>query len=209
MSFFQSAARSLSNCPGLLADLAEFAALAYHLLNSLTETNRYNPRNKGCYKHHYKAIYNKRYNAMTSLIRFSPSLEMRHLQREIDRVFDGFLPGHDEAEQNQSVWAPRVDLSETEEAYLIHLDVPGMSKDELEINFHDGTLSVRGERRAEEREENHKFVRVERQYGHFFRSFTLPKAVKHEEIGADYVDGVLTINVPKAEESKPRRIEVR
>ena len=146
---------------------------------------------------------------MTRMIRYAPGREMRTLQREIDRVFDSFFGNGGNGDENGSAtWAPRVDLAETEDGYLIHLDVPGMSKEELDINFHENVLTVRGERKAEEANEQRNYVRVERAYGGFYRSFTLPKAIKQDEIEANYQDGVLTIRVPKAEESKPRRIEV-
>ncbi|MGI9175710.1 MAG: Hsp20/alpha crystallin family protein [Rhodothermales bacterium] len=144
---------------------------------------------------------------MARLVRYAPAREMRTLQREIDRVFDGFF-GNGNDENGGSTWTPRVDLAETENGYVIHLDVPGMSKEDLDINFHENVLTVRGERKAQETDEQHNYVRVERSHGSFFRSFTLPKAIKHDEIEANYQDGVLTIRVPKAEESKPRRIEV-
>ncbi len=146
---------------------------------------------------------------MTSLIRFSPPTEIRHLQREIDRLFDNFFPVRNTENGDNLAWSPRVDLSETDDAYVVHADVPGLKKDEIEINFQDGTLSVSGERRFEEKEEGQRFVRVERSYGRFYRAFTLPLTVNPEGITAHFEDGVLTVSVPKAEESKPRRIEIR
>lgn len=145
---------------------------------------------------------------MTSLIRFSPPTEMRSLQREIDRMFDSFFP-QGNGDQDQAVWTPRVDLAESEEMYLVHLDVPGMKKDELTISYQDGTLSISGERKFEEKEEQANFVRVERRFGHFYRSFELPKAVVSDKIDASYEDGVLSIRIPKAEESKPRSIKIK
>lgn len=149
---------------------------------------------------------------MNHLIRFSPSAEMQRLQREIDTLFDGFLtPTRGNGDNtHETAWTPRVDLAETENEYVIHVDVPGLKKDDLEINFHDGALAISGERKFEHTDEgeNRKYVRIERSYGRFYRSFTLPQAVKHDAIGARFEDGVLTITVPKAEESKPRRIEI-
>jgi HSP20 family protein len=145
---------------------------------------------------------------MTNLIRFSPSAELRRLQNEIDRVFEGYWPARENGDEPAPMWSPRVDVTETEEAFFVRLDVPGIPKDSIEINFHDGTLSVSGERKAAEKTEQESFVRVERSYGRFFRSFTLPKTVQSENISAAYEDGVLTVRVPKAEESKPRRIQV-
>ena len=145
---------------------------------------------------------------MTSLIRFSPSTEVRSLQREIDRMFESLLPrGNGDSEQ--AVWAPRVDLAETDHAYFIHLDVPGMKKDEFEVSFQDGSLTVSGERKHLETEDSRSLVRVERRYGRFYRSFDLPKSVDSSKIEASYIDGVLTIEVPKAEESKPRTVQVK
>jgi HSP20 family protein len=147
---------------------------------------------------------------MTNLIRFSPTSEMRRLQREIDTIFDNFFPTRYEAENSgeTTAWTPRVDLAETEDAYFIQADVPGLKKDDIEINYQDGTLTVRGERTFDETSENRKFVRVERSYGRFYRAFTLPKSVNESDIQATFEDGVLTIEVPKAEETKPRRIEI-
>ena len=145
---------------------------------------------------------------MTSLIRFSPTTEIRSLQREIDRMFDSMLPrGNGDAEQ--AVWTPRVDLAENDHAYFIYLDVPGMKKDELEVSFQDGSLSVSGERRQLESDKIDNLVRIERRFGRFYRSFDLPKAIDSTKIEASYEDGVLTVEVPKAEESKPRPVQVK
>ncbi|MFQ5571092.1 MAG: Hsp20/alpha crystallin family protein [Rhodothermales bacterium] len=145
---------------------------------------------------------------MTSLIRFSPTANRRRMQREIDRLFESFFPMHSLNQDESAVWTPRVDLSETDDAYFIHLDLPGLNKENVEINFHDGTLSISGERRTEESEEGCTFVRVERSYGSFYRAFTLPQTVDGTNIEAAFENGVLDIRVPKAEESKPRRIEI-
>jgi HSP20 family protein len=145
---------------------------------------------------------------MTNLARFSPSSEMRGLQREIDRLFDQFFPTRSAGEADSTVWAPRTDLIESEDAYIIHLDVPGMAKDELDVNYQDGMLTIAGERKKEQRNENDNVVRIERALGRFYRSFGLPRAVNAAGISASYTDGVLTVRVPKAEESKPRRIKV-
>lgn len=147
---------------------------------------------------------------MTSLVRFSPTSELRRMQREIDRLFDDVFPTRAEnGEGSAAVWAPRADVSETEEAYVLHIDAPGLKKDDFNISWQDGILTVSGDRKWEEKEERENFVRIERSFGHFFRSFTLPNTIKSEEISGSYNEGVLTIRVPKAEESKPRRIEIK
>jgi HSP20 family protein len=145
---------------------------------------------------------------MTSLIRFSPSSEMRTLQREIDRVFDQFFPVRPTNGDEAVTWAPRTDLVETDDAFVVSLDVPGMSREAFDINYQDNTLTITGERKSEERNETDNVVRVERAFGRFYRSFALPRAVRADEIQATYNEGVLTVRVPKAEESRPRRIKV-
>ena len=145
---------------------------------------------------------------MNSIVRFSPTHEMRRLQRDLDSVFsDFFAPAR--AGEGESQWSPRVDVRETENDYTIHVDVPGVQKEDLSIDYHEGTLTVSGERRAENRQEGESLLRVERLYGSFYRSFTLPKAVDTDNIKASCENGVLTLHVPKAEESKPRRIAVQ
>ncbi len=147
---------------------------------------------------------------MTSLVRFSPTSELRRMQREIDRLFDDVFPTRAEnGETAAPVWSPRADVSETEDAYVLHIDVPGLKKNDFNISWQDGTLTVSGDRKWEDKEERENYVRLERSFGHFFRSFTLPNTVKSEEISGSYDEGVLTIRVPKAEESKPRRIEIK
>jgi len=148
---------------------------------------------------------------MTNLIR-SRTNNMRNLQREIDRVFDSFFPAQrteESEESSKAVWAPRVDLSETDDLYRIELDIPGMTRDDITISYQDNQLAISGERREESRKEDNEYVRVERSFGHFYRAFRLPKTVNADNIEAAYDNGVLTIHVPKAEESKPHRIEIQ
>jgi len=147
---------------------------------------------------------------MTNLIRFSPNTDMRRMQREFDTLFNSFFPATrtESSEAETAVWTPRIDLAETDDAYLIHLDLPGLSKEDINLNYHDGTLSVSGERKVNEQEDKANYVRIERFYGHFYRSFALPKAINQNDIEATYQDGVLDIRVPKTEEVKPRQIKV-
>jgi len=145
---------------------------------------------------------------MTQLTRRTPNRTLRDLQREVDSIFDQFS-GRSEDEDTSAVWAPRTDLSETDEAFRIRLDVPGMTKDDITINLQNNTLTVSGERTSERTDEGEEYVRVERAFGNFHRTFTLPNAVDPETVEAAYDDGVLTINVPKTEESTRRQIEIQ
>jgi HSP20 family protein len=148
---------------------------------------------------------------MTSLSR-TRTRNLNDLQREIDRVFGRFFPsteGDGESTSRQAVWAPRTDLVETEDSYRLHLDVPGMTKDDLKINYQDNQLTVSGERTSDRTDEGEEYVRVERSFGQFYRSFSLPRTVNADGIRAAYENGVLTITVPKTEEVKPRQIEIQ
>jgi HSP20 family protein len=145
---------------------------------------------------------------MTQLTRRTPNRTVRDLQREVDSIFDQFF-GRDSDDDTSTVWAPRTDLSETDDAFRIRLDVPGMTKDDITINLQSNTLTVSGERTTERQEENEEYVRVERAFGNFHRTFTLPDAVDAENVKAAYEDGVLTINVPKTETSTRRQIEIQ
>jgi HSP20 family protein len=148
---------------------------------------------------------------MTSLSR-TRNRNLNDLQREIDRVFGEFFPsreGGDESTSRQAVWAPRTDLVETEDSYRLHLDVPGLSKEDLNINYKDNQLTVSGERTSDRTEEGEEYVRVERSFGQFYRAFTLPRTVNAENITASYDNGVLTISVPKTEKEKSRQIEIQ
>jgi len=148
---------------------------------------------------------------MTTLSR-RRNRSVNDLQREIDRMFGRFFPSleqDDESPSSQAVWAPRTDLVETDDSYRLQLDVPGMSKDELNINVKDNQLTVSGERKSERTEESEEYVRVERSFGQFYRSFSLPRTVNANDIRASYDSGVLTISVPKSEEEKARKIEIQ
>ena len=145
---------------------------------------------------------------MTQLTRRTPNRTVRDLQREVDSIFDQFF-GRDSDEDTSTVWAPRTDLSETDDAFRIRLDVPGMTKEDITINLQSNTLTVSGERTTERQEENEEYVRVERAFGNFHRTFALPDAVDAENVEAAYEDGVLTINVPKTETSTRRQIEIQ
>ncbi|WP_263841741.1 Hsp20/alpha crystallin family protein [Salinibacter sp.] len=145
---------------------------------------------------------------MTQLTRRTPNRTVRDLQREVDSIFDQFF-GRGSDDDTSAVWAPRTDLSETDDAFRIRLDVPGMTKDAIAINLQNNTLTVSGERSSERQEDGEEYVRVERAFGNFHRTFTLPDAVDPDRVEATYDEGVLTINVPKTETSTRRQIEIQ
>lgn len=138
--------------------------------------------------------------------------DLETLRREMDRLFVDFAPtrgGNGNSDADQAVWAPRADLAETEDAYIVALDVPGVSESDLQITLDDDTLKVGGERKFEREGSEGQFHRIERSYGRFYRAFRFGSPIDPAGVSAEFEDGVLTVRVAKAEASKPRHIEVR
>jgi HSP20 family protein len=119
------------------------------------------------------------------------------------------LQGQPQGSGTATAWAPALDISERKDAYLVTVELPGVEADDLEITMEDGLLTIQGERHFAHDSSEQQFHRVERRYGAFRRSITLPAQVQAEQIEASCEDGVLQIVVPKAEEAKPKRIQVR
>jgi HSP20 family protein len=129
------------------------------------------------------------------------------MQQEMNRMFDEFF-GERRSELAEGSWMPVVDLSENESTILVRAELPGISQDDLELNLQDNVLTLKGEKKRETKEEKKNYHRTECCYGSFTRSFTLPAAVKQEEIMATFKDGVLKIRLPKVEEVKPKKIAI-
>jgi len=144
--------------------------------------------------------------------RKSEPTAIESMRREMDRFFDELTPFSWMRETNggsrMDVWAPNTDMSEDENEYVIKMDIPGMTKDDIEVNFEDNRITIRGERSEEEREEKKDYIRKERYKGSFYRSFTIPKTVDEDQIKAKFEEGVLKVNLPKAEVSKPKEVKV-
>jgi HSP20 family protein len=111
-------------------------------------------------------------------------------------------------EQNLTTWAPAVDIYEGEHGLVVKADLPDVKPEELDIRVENNILTIRGERKFEKKVDEKNYLRVERAYGSFARSFTLANTVNAEAIKADYKDGVLTLSIPKREEAKPKQIKV-
>ncbi len=142
-------------------------------------------------------------------IRYNPFQSMRSLQDEINRLFSTNL-GSSEDDQGlgRGVWSPHVDIYENKDHLSLEVELPGMNKEDIHITFENNVLTLSGERRFEKKNEEQNYHRVERVYGTFTRSFTLPNTVSGEGITAEYRDGVLRLSLPKKEEVKARRIEI-
>ena len=126
-----------------------------------------------------------------------------------DRMLDEFLnDGLNFSTNPQNSWTPSVDIRESDKAYTITADLPGLKKKEVKVNVNDGTLEISGERNYDDKEENSSFHRRERGYGSFQRSFHLPDTVLEEKITASFKNGILSVEVPKAEEVKSKGYEI-
>jgi HSP20 family protein len=145
---------------------------------------------------------------MTVLTRWDPFREFTTLQDRMNRLFqDSFSPGRDEALSTSS-FAPAVDVYEDEHKITLKIEVPGIDEKDIDIRVENNVLTVTGERKFEKEEKEENYRRVERHYGSFTRSFTLPNTVDAENINADYDRGVLKVQLAKKAEAKPKQIKV-
>jgi HSP20 family protein len=122
-------------------------------------------------------------------------------------MFDSLFNADAQSEETRS-WVPPVDIQETGDAYLFHAELPGLTKEDIHITLENNVLRLSGERKFEKDVKKETFHRIERTYGNFTRTFTLPTQVDASKVHAAFENGILTINVPKAEQAKPRRIEI-
>lgn len=123
---------------------------------------------------------------------------------------DAFFSDRDEEGEDLSnrTWRPPANIRETDDAYMLAVELPGMKKDNIEITVENGFLQLRGERQLEDETKEGSYHRIERAYGTFVRRFTLPNAVEADKTDANFQDGILTLTLPKASTAKPRRISV-
>lgn len=142
------------------------------------------------------------------------SREMERMMNRMERVFGSMWPMARREEREalgMPEWAPDVDISEDESAFHIKADLPEVKKEDVKVSLQDSTLTIRGERRREEEKKGERFHRIERSYGSFMRSFTLPEQVDESKIQARFHDGILEIDVPKTEKAaaKGREIQIK
>ena len=143
-------------------------------------------------------------------VRWSPFQETERILREMDRLFEngaGRFPG--EQAMTIAEWTPSVDISEDDKEFVVKAELPDVKKDDVKVTVDDGALTIRGERKAEKEEKGKKFHRIERSYGSFERSFTLPESTDAGKISSDFKDGVLTVHLPKNPNSKSKAIEIQ
>ena len=141
------------------------------------------------------------------IVRWDPFREFVQIRDDIGRWF-GESSEKDKTERKSAIWAPSVDIKETEKEVIVRADLPGIRMEDIDVSVDDDQLVIKGERKFEKEEKDKDYIRVERSYGSFYRSFDVGVPIKADEVKASYSDGVLDITVPKAEAKQPKKIAV-
>ncbi len=149
-----------------------------------------------------------------ALVKWNPAKELLNIEREFNRLWNSFGNRFNSADGNldeyeNALWAPLTDISEDKDNYYIVADLPGVNKSDLKLSYKDGELQISGERKQEKETKEKTYHRVERSFGKYFRSFKLPDKVIADKIKAEFKDGQLYIEIPKAEEAKPKELSIK
>lgn len=146
---------------------------------------------------------------MMNLVSYDPFRELRSLQEDVNRLFSGSLDRGGASQMARGGWMPSVDIFENKDNIVLEAELPGISPEDVNISIENNVLTLHGERKFEKKDEGDNFHRVERSYGSFTRSFTLPPTVSSENADASFENGILRLTLAKREEAKPRKIEIK
>ncbi|MDD5772818.1 MAG: Hsp20/alpha crystallin family protein [bacterium] len=145
---------------------------------------------------------------MANLIKWEPERDLFDFDSDMRKLFGDYFMTKRGKNQGLAAWSPLVDIEESKDEYTIKADVPGMKKEDIKISLQDHKLILHGERKEEKEEKKKDYVMKEMEYGSFFRSFDLPYSVNPKDIKASYVNGILTVHVPKTEEVKEKEVKI-
>ena len=147
---------------------------------------------------------------MSALMRWDPFRELEEVSDRLNRMF-ARPATRTNGKETMTVadWAPTVDISETDGEYQIKAEIPDVKKEDVKVTVEDGVLTIQGERKQEKEEKGKRYHRIERSYGSFVRSFSLPDVIDEEKVKAEFKDGVLSLHLPKSEKAMPKAIEVK
>lgn len=145
---------------------------------------------------------------MMNMIKFDPFRELRTLNDEMNKLFN-VVPAVERGEFARGAWSPSVDIFEDQDRLIVEAELPGMKREDFEISVENNILTLKGERKFEKKTEGDNYHRVERSYGSFTRQFTLPQTITADGATADFDNGVLRVALPKREETKARKIEIK
>jgi len=146
---------------------------------------------------------------MAAITRYDPLRDVASLQDEVERVFRQTFGGDRPATSAAGAFSPALDVEETEDAFNLHVELPGVAAEDVDVSLEENVLTISGERRFYDEKQADGFRRIERHFGRFHRAVRLPDRVDPDRVAASYRDGLLMISVPKAEEAKPRRIQIQ
>ena len=151
-----------------------------------------------------------RINPLSSFTRWNPIRDLEDMQRRFSTLLDIAPTGNGGEKERLTVteWSPSVDISEDDKEFLVKAELPDVKREDIKVNVENGVLTITGERKFEKEEKGKKYHRIERSYGSFTRSFTLPEAVKADKVAAEFKDGLLHVRLPKDESAKPKNIAV-
>jgi HSP20 family protein len=144
-----------------------------------------------------------------AIVRWEPFRDLMTTQERLGRLFNDLSRGFLEEDGGTRPWSPAVDIFETDQNLVVKAELPGVDAKDVEIRVEDNTLYLKGERKFEKETKEENYHRVERTYGSFARSFSLPNSVDSEKTTAEYKDGILTVTMPKREEAKPKTIKIQ
>ncbi len=145
-----------------------------------------------------------------TIMKYDPFRDLRNLQNEMNRVFGGNTVRFSDREESfRGVWAPNVDIFESADKIVLEAELAGLKSEDVDVSIENNVVTLKGERKFEKADESDNYHRVERAYGSFARSFTLPRTVVSDEANADFQNGVLRVTLPKREEAKARKIEIK
>ncbi len=146
-----------------------------------------------------------------ALVRWDPFRELEEVSDRLNRMFARPATRSSNGKETMIVadWTPSVDISETEGEYQIKAEIPDVKKEDVKVTLEDGVLTIQGERKHEKEEKGRKYHRIERSYGSFVRTFSLPDVIDDDKVKAEFKDGVLNLHLPKSEKAKPKAIEVK
>jgi len=146
-----------------------------------------------------------------ALVRWDPFRELEEVSDRLNRMFARPATRSSNGKETMIVadWTPSVDISETESEYQIKAEIPDVKKEDVKVTLEDGVLTIQGERKYEKEEKGKKYHRIERSYGSFVRTFSLPDVIDDDKVKAEFKDGVLNLHLPKSEKAKPKAVEVK
>lgn len=145
-----------------------------------------------------------------NLVKWDSFREMEDVSNRLNRIFGRSLARAESGNEMLAMadWAPSVDITETDTAYLVKAEIPGVKKEDVKVTLQDGMLTIQGERKMEKEEKDKKFHRIERSYGSFMRSFRVPEDADENSVKAEFKDGMLNVTLTKSEKAKPKSINV-